>query len=108
MAERVDVLIAGTGFGGSIAAYRLAESYRAAGANPNAVVMLERGGDYGHLDYKQSMDLDHLSKVYRLVQGQGGQFVTANAVGGGADLHPPTQILAPNAVGGGSNLYLAA
>ena len=79
MAERVDVLIAGTGFGGSIAAYRLAESYAAAGANPNAIVMLERGGDYGHTDYKQSMDLEHLSKVYRLVQGQGGQFVTANA-----------------------------
>src|SRR3954466_5048556 len=95
MAERVDVLIAGTGFGGSIAAYRLAESYRAAGANPNAIVMLERGGDYGHLDYKQSMDLDHLSKVYRLVQGQGGQFVTANAVGGGSNLYLAAAIRPP-------------
>ena len=38
MAERVDVLIAGSGFGGSITAFRLAELYRAAGADPRAIV----------------------------------------------------------------------
>ena len=34
MAERVDVCIVGSGFGGSISAYRLAELYRAAGQTP--------------------------------------------------------------------------
>ena len=43
MAERVDVVIAGSGFGGAVAAYRLAEAYRAAGADPRAIVVLERG-----------------------------------------------------------------
>ena len=43
MAERVDVLIAGSGFGGSITAFRLAELYRAAGADPTAILVLERG-----------------------------------------------------------------
>ena len=36
MAERVDVCIVGSGFGGSIAAWRLAELYRAAGIDPGA------------------------------------------------------------------------
>ena len=35
MAERVDVCIVGSGFGGSIAAWRLAELYRAAGEDPS-------------------------------------------------------------------------
>ena len=36
MAEHVDVCIVGSGFGGSISAWRLAELYRAAGADPRA------------------------------------------------------------------------
>ena len=43
MAERVDVCIVGSGFGGSITAWRLAELYRAAGADPKNILVLERG-----------------------------------------------------------------
>ncbi len=43
MTERVDVVIVGSGFGGSITAWRLAELYRAAGTDPRSVVVLERG-----------------------------------------------------------------
>ena len=75
MAERVDVLIAGTGFGGSISAYRLAELYRAAGVNPSSVLVLERGRRRRHVDFKQSMHVEHLSDVYQLIQGQGAQVV---------------------------------
>ncbi len=72
-AERVDVVIVGSGFGGSITAWRLAECYRAAGVDPSAIVVLERGRRYGHVDFRQSMDIDHLSDVYLLIQGQGAQ-----------------------------------
>ena len=91
MAERVDVLIAGTGFGGSIAAWRLAELYRAAGADPKAIVVLERGRRFKHTDFKQSMHIEHLSERLPADPGPGR-----------AGRRRPTR------VGGGSNLYLAA
>ena len=72
MAERVDVCIVGSGFGGSITAWRLAELYRAAGADPSPIVVLERGRRYGHTDFRQSMDIDHLSDVYLLIQRAAG------------------------------------
>jgi choline dehydrogenase-like flavoprotein len=95
MAERCDVVIAGSGFGGAIAAYRLAEAYAAAGADPRSIVVLERGRRFGHTDFKQSMDVGNLSKVYDLVQGQGMQVVTANAVGGGSNLYLAASLRAP-------------
>ena len=93
--ERVDVVIVGSGFGGSITAWRLAELYRAAGVDPRAIVVLERGRRYRHVDFRQSMDIDHLSDVYLLIQGQGAQVVTANAVGGGSNLYLAASIRSP-------------
>ena len=102
MAERVDVCIAGSGFGGSIAAWRLAELYTAAGVDPSRILVLERGRRFKHTDFRQSMDVDHLSSVYQLIQSIGGAgTLMAPGPNGG-------QIVTANAVGGGSNLYLAA
>src|SRR3954466_12720700 len=95
MAERVDVCIVGTGFGGAVSAYRLSELYRAAGADPRSIVVLERGRRLGHKDFKQSMGIDHLSNVYMLIQGQGAQIVVANAVGGGSNLYLAASLRAP-------------
>jgi enediyne biosynthesis protein E9 len=95
MAERVDVLIAGTGFGGSISAYRLAELYRAAGASASSVLVVERGRRRRHSDFKQSMHVEHLSDVYQLIQGQGAQVVVANGVGGGSQLYLAASIRSP-------------
>lgn len=95
MSERVDVLIAGTGFGGAIAAHRLAELYRAADRDPKDVLVLERGPRLGHTDFAQSMHVEHLAKVYELVQGQGAQFVTATGVGGGSNLYLAASLRAP-------------
>src|SRR3954447_1265104 len=95
MPERADVVIAGSGFGGSITAYRLAEAYRAAGADAS-IVVLERGRRFGHTDFKQSMSIEHLSAVYQLIQGQGAQVVTANAVGGGSNLYLAASLRAPH------------
>jgi choline dehydrogenase-like flavoprotein len=95
MAEQADVVICGTGFGGSIAAWRLAELYHAAGSDPKAIVMLERGQRFGHKDFKQSMAIDNLSLIYNLTQGDGMQVVSANAVGGGSNLYLAASLRAP-------------
>src|SRR4051812_42426761 len=96
MTEQVDVLIAGSGFGGSITAYRLAELYHAAGADPRSIVVLERGKRFGHRDFKQSMHVDHLSDVYNLIQGQGAQVVVGNAVGGSSNLYLAASLRSPS------------
>ncbi|HTX46210.1 MAG TPA: GMC oxidoreductase [Solirubrobacteraceae bacterium] len=93
--ESVDVAIVGSGFGGSITAWRLAELYRAAGVDPSRIVVLERGQRYGHTDFRQSMDIDNLSRIYVLIQGQGAEVVTANAVGGGSNLYLAASIRSP-------------
>jgi choline dehydrogenase-like flavoprotein len=97
MTERVDVCIVGSGFGGSISAWRLAELYRAAGQDPS-ILVLERGVRKGHTDFRQSMDIAHLSDCYALIQGEGQ---SQPATGSNA------QVVVANLVGGGSNLYLA-
>ena len=95
MTEHVDVCIVGSGFGGSISAWRLAELYRAHEQRPS-VVVLERGLGMGHTDFRQSMDVDHLSNVYALIQGQGAQIVVANLVGGGSNLYLAASLRAPS------------
>ena len=102
MAERVDVCIVGSGFGGAISAWRLAELYHAAGVDPKNILVLERGRRYKHTDFKQSMGIEHLSDVYNLTQSSGGPGVLLASGPQG------TQVVTANAVGGGSNLYLAA
>ncbi len=95
MSERVDVCIVGSGFGGSIAAWRLAELYRAAEQDAS-VLVLERGQRFGHTDFRQSMDVGHLSDVYELIQGQGAQIVAANLVGGGSNLYLAASLRSPS------------
>jgi enediyne biosynthesis protein E9 len=97
MAERVDVCIVGSGFGGSIAAWRLAELYRARGERPS-VLLLERGPRLGHRDFRQSMDIEHLSNVYGLIQGRGAQIVIADLVGGGSNLYLAASLRAPTEI----------
>jgi enediyne biosynthesis protein E9 len=93
--ERVDVCIVGSGFGGAIAAWRLSELYRAAGQDAS-VMVLERGMRKQHLDFRQSMDIEHLSDVYGLIQGQGAQIVIGNVVGGGSNLYLAASLRAPS------------
>jgi enediyne biosynthesis protein E9 len=101
VAERVDVCIVGSGFGGSITAWRLAELYVAAGADPKNILVLERGRRFKHTEFKQSMAVDHLASVYNLIQstqGSGGQFVVANAVGGGSNLYLAASLRSPREI----------
>jgi len=93
--ERVDVCIVGSGFGGSVTAWRLAELYRAAGADPGRVLVLERGEHLRTGDLEQSMHIEHLSRIYQLIQGQGAQMVTGRAVGGGSLVYLAASLRAP-------------
>jgi enediyne biosynthesis protein E9 len=95
MAERVDVCIVGSGFGGSISAYRLAELYQAAGQSPS-VMVLERGPRHQHTDFRQSMDIELLSRLYGLVQGQGAQIIVGDGVGGGSNLYLAASLRSPS------------
>src|SRR5919197_1556272 len=95
MAERVDVCIVGSGFGGSISAFRLAELYRAAGQSPS-IMVLERGPRHQHTDFRQSMDIELLSRIYGLVQGDGAQIVVGNGVGGGSNLYLAASLRSPS------------
>jgi len=98
MAERVDVCIVGSGFGGAIAAWRLAELYQAADVDPKNILVLERGPRFKHTDFRQSMYIGHLSNIYSLIQstqGTGAQIVVANGVGGGSNLYLAASIRAP-------------
>jgi enediyne biosynthesis protein E9 len=98
MAERVDVCIVGSGFGGSISAWRLAELYEAADADPSNILVLERGARFKHTDFRQSMYVGNLARVYELIQSAdgGGQVVVANAVGGGSNLYLAASLRAPS------------
>ena len=96
MAERVDVLIAGSGFGGSITAWRLAELYARRRRRPEDVLVVERGRRFeNHTDFEQSMHIDHLSDVYMLIQGDGAQIVVGNGVGGGSNLYLAASLRSP-------------
>jgi choline dehydrogenase-like flavoprotein len=102
MAERVDVCIVGSGFGGSISAFRLSELYRAAGVDPKGILVLERGSRFKHTEFRQSMAIENLARIYNLIQSSGG---AGSVIAPGPN---GVQVVTANAVGGGSNLYLAA
>jgi choline dehydrogenase-like flavoprotein len=91
----VDVCIVGSGFGGSISAFRLAELYRAAGQEPS-ILVLERGRRHLHPDFRQSMDIEHLARLYGLVQGLGAQIVLGDGVGGSSNLYLAASLRSPS------------
>ena len=87
--------IVGSGFGGSISAFRLAELYRAAGQTPS-ILVLERGQRHLHTDFRQSMDIEHLARLYGLVQGLGAQIVLGDGVGGSSNLYLAASLRSPS------------
>jgi choline dehydrogenase-like flavoprotein len=89
--EHTDVLVVGTGFGGSIPAYNLA----AGGAR---VVMLERGPELGAADFTQSLELGTYTRIVDLIQGNGIQVVAGNCVGGSSVVYFAASLRAPTFV----------
>src|SRR5580765_1918597 len=89
--ETTDVLIIGTGFGGSIPGYYLA----AGGAR---VVMLERGPRLSSATFTQSLRLDAYTRLVDLVRGTGCDVIAANCVGGGSVVYFAASLRAPSFV----------
>src|SRR4051812_44745526 len=72
--ETTDVLIIGTGFGGSIPGYYLA----AGGAR---VIMLERGPRLSSADFTQSLEIGGYNRIVDSIQGTGINVTAGNYVG---------------------------
>ncbi len=87
--ERTDVLVIGTGFGGSIPAYNLA----AGGAK---VIMLERGPELGAADFTQSLEIGGYTRIVDLITGNGVQVVAGNCVGGSSVVYFAASLRAPS------------
>lgn len=92
-AERADVVVIGSSFGGAIPAYHLA----AAGAK---VVILERGPDLGAQDFTHDMRIGTYTRSVDLVYGQGVTVIAGNCVGGGSVVYFAASLRAPSFVFG--------
>src|SRR6476659_3891432 len=75
--------------------FRRAELYRAAGQAPS-ILVLDHGPRHQHTDFRQSMDVEHLSRIYGLIQGQGEQIVVGNGVGGGSNFYIAASLRSPS------------
>ncbi|HEX6920094.1 MAG TPA: GMC family oxidoreductase N-terminal domain-containing protein, partial [Actinomycetes bacterium] len=89
--ETTDVVVIGTGFGGSIPAYHLA----AGGAR---VVMLERGPRRATEDFTHDLRLGTYSRFVDLIQGDGMTVVAGNCVGGSSVVYFAASLRAPSFV----------
>ena len=96
MAERVDVCIVGSGL--RRLDLRLPARRALPGGRPvaRACMVLERGPRHQHTDFRQSMDIELLSRIYGLVQGQGAQIVVGDGVGGGSNLYLAASLRSPS------------
>lgn len=89
--ERTDVLVIGSGFGGSIPAYHLA----AGGAR---VVVLERGPHLRSRDFTHDQRIGSYTRIVDLVQGDGITVVAGNCVGGSSVVYFAASLRAPGFV----------
>jgi choline dehydrogenase-like flavoprotein len=89
--ETTDVLIIGTGFGGSIPGYYLA----AGGAR---VIMLERGPRLEGKDFTQSLQIGTYNRIVDSIQGNGIDVTAGNCVGGSSVVYYAASLRAPSFV----------
>src|SRR5258705_7607594 len=89
--ETTDVLIIGTGFGGSIPGYYLA----AGGAR---VIMLERGPRLATDEFTQSLQVGGYTRILDSIAGTGINVTTGNCVGGSSVVYYAASLRAPSFV----------
>ncbi|MFQ6079949.1 MAG: GMC family oxidoreductase N-terminal domain-containing protein, partial [Thermodesulfobacteriota bacterium] len=102
-AERVDICIIGSGFGGSITAARLSE-----GSDRNIVVLergkrwsgevLENGEQRGGEVFQQSQDTKYLLQLYEDIKGDGIFIGLGKGVGGGSLIYSSMCFRAPTSI----------
>ncbi|MFE5549803.1 GMC family oxidoreductase N-terminal domain-containing protein [Streptomyces sp. NPDC056534] len=86
--QTTDVLVVGSGFGGSIPAFHLA----AGGAR---VTVLERGPRLAAEDFTHSMELGSFNRLVDIIQGDGVSVLAGNCVGGGSVVYFTASLRAP-------------
>ena len=91
IAEKVDVVVIGTGYGGAIPAYHLA----AGGAK---VVMLERGPRLATEEFTHDLQLGTYTRIVDLIRGDGVDVVAGNVVGGSSVVYFAASLRAPSFV----------
>ena len=89
--ETTDILIIGTGFGGSIPGYYLA----AGGAR---VIMLERGPRLSTDEFTQSLQVGTYTRIVDSIQGNGIDVTAGNCVGGSSVVYYAASLRAPSFV----------
>jgi choline dehydrogenase-like flavoprotein len=89
--ETTDVLIIGTGFGGSIPGYYFA----AGGAR---VIMLERGPRLSSDEFTQSLQVGGYTRIIDSIQGNGIDVTAGNCVGGSSVVYYAASLRAPSFV----------
>ncbi|HWW83784.1 MAG TPA: GMC family oxidoreductase N-terminal domain-containing protein, partial [Vicinamibacterales bacterium] len=87
--ETTDVLIIGTGFGGSIPGY-----YFAAGGAK--VIMLERGPRLSSDQFTQSLKVGGYTRIIDSIQGKGIDVTAGNCVGGSSVVYYAASLRAPS------------
>ena len=91
MSETADVVVIGTGFGGSIPGYYLA----AGGAR---VVMLERGPRLAAEDFAQTFEIGVYTRIVDYIRGTGVDVTAGNCVGGSSVIYFAASLRAPTFV----------
>lgn len=88
--EHVDTVVIGSGFGGSVAAARLAPH--------GSVVVLERGKRWADAALTQTLDLPHWNEIYDFLPGPGIVALGGKGVGGGSLVYSNVSLRAPSGV----------
>ena len=96
MAERVDVCIVGSGLRRLDLGLPAGRALPGRGPGRRASSCSSAGARHQHTDFRQSMDIEHLSRIYGLVQGQGAQVVIGDGVGGGSNLYLAASLRSPS------------
>jgi choline dehydrogenase-like flavoprotein len=91
-AERVDICIIGSGFGGSITAARLSEY------SDRNIVVLEKGKRWSGDDFQQSQDTRYIFQLYEDIVGDGIFIGLGKGVGGGSLIYSSMCFRAPSSV----------
>ncbi len=87
-AEKVDVVVVGSGFGGSVAAARIA---------PHAkVVVLERGKRWQPEEFRQTLDVGYWDQIYDFYPGKGILAIQGKGVGGGSLIYSNVSLRMPS------------
>lgn len=85
--EVVDVVVVGSGFGGSVAAARLAPHGK--------VVVLERGRRWLAPKFRQTLDVGYWNQIYDFYPGKGILAIQGKGVGGGSLVYSNVSLRAP-------------